>query len=86
MKKSIGKYDNQDMFLTIANYRNNGRIYIALENEDSDLYADVTINLSDMLLPDDDYKFPDVVFKENENNEVQPKELTLVVMLQGYRL
>ena len=37
--------------------KNNGRIYIALENEDSDLYADVTINLSDMLLPDDDYIF-----------------------------
>ena len=28
------------------------------------------LELYESLLPDDDYKFPDVVFKENENNEV----------------
>lgn len=75
MKKSIGKFDNQDMFLTIANYRNNGRIYIALENEDNDLYADVTINLSDMLLPDDDYIFVNNDMTRELRNFLEDKKI-----------
>ena len=75
MKKSIGKFDNQDMFLTIANYRNNGRIYIALENEDNDLYADVTINLSDMLLPDDDYIFVNNDMTRELRNFLEEKKI-----------
>ena len=56
MKKSIGKYNNEDLYLTIASYRNNNRIYLAVETKD-DLYADITINLSDMMIPNDDYIF-----------------------------
>lgn len=56
MKKSIGKFDNYDLYLTIASYRNNNRIYIAVETDDS-LYADVTINLSDLMIPNDNYIF-----------------------------
>ena len=57
MKKSIGKFDKEDLYLTIANYRNNGRIYMAVENGEEELYADITVNLTDMLLPGDDYVF-----------------------------
>ena len=56
MKKSIGNYNGDSLYLTIASYQNNGRIYLAVETED-ELYADITINLSDMMLPDDNYIF-----------------------------
>ena len=56
MKKEIGNYNGQNLYLTIASYRNNNRIYLAVETEE-DLYADITINLSDMLIPDDNYIF-----------------------------
>lgn len=56
MKKSLGKYNNEDLYLIIASYRNNNRIYLAVETKD-ELYADITINLSDMMLPDADYIF-----------------------------
>ena len=56
MKKEIGNYNGQNLYLTIASYRNNNRIYLAVETEE-DLYADITINLSDMMIPDDNYIF-----------------------------
>ena len=56
MKESIGKFKDDNLYLTIASYRNNKRIYIAIDTEE-ELYADVTINLPDMILPDDDYIF-----------------------------
>ncbi len=57
MKKSIGTFDNQELYLIVASYRNNNRIYLAVETEEEGLYADITINLPDMMLPDDDYIF-----------------------------
>ena len=57
MKESIGKFNNQDLYLVVASYQNNNRIYLAVETEKDGLYADITINLSDMLLPDKDYIF-----------------------------
>ena len=56
MKKPIGKYNDENLYLQIASYQNNKRIYLAVETEE-ELYADITINLSDMLIPDDDYIF-----------------------------
>lgn len=56
MKKEIGIYNGENLYLTIASYRNNNRIYLAVETEE-DLYADITINLSDMMIPDDNYIF-----------------------------
>lgn len=56
MKKLIGNYKGDNLYLTIASYQNNNRIYIGVETEE-ELYADVTINLSDMYLLDDDYIF-----------------------------
>ena len=49
MKKLIGNYKGDNLYLTIASYQNNNRIYIGVETEE-ELYADVTINLSDMYL------------------------------------
>ncbi len=57
MKKSIGKFDNQELFLVVASYQNNNRIYLAVETKEEGLYADITINLSDMLLPGKNYIF-----------------------------
>ena len=56
MKKSIGNYNGKELYLTIAKYSNNNRIYVAVETEE-DLYADITINLSDMVLPGEEYAF-----------------------------
>lgn len=56
MKKTIGKFKGDNLYLTIASYQNNNRIYIGIETEE-ELYEDVTINLSDMYLLDDDYIF-----------------------------
>lgn len=56
MKKEIGNFEGNNLYLTIANYRNNNRIYLGVETEE-DLYADITINLSDMMIPDDNYIF-----------------------------
>lgn len=51
MKKAIGKYKNNNLYLTIDSYQNNNRIYIGIETKNG-LYADITINLTNMLLPD----------------------------------
>ena len=56
MKKEIGNFEGNNLYLTIANDRNNNRIYLGVETEE-DLYADITINLSDMMIPDDNYIF-----------------------------
>ena len=56
MKKLIGNFKGDNLYLTIASYQNNNRIYIGVETEE-ELYADVTINLSDAYLLDDDYIF-----------------------------
>lgn len=75
MKKSIGKFDKEDLYLTIANYRNNGRIYLAVENADEELYADITINLVDMLLPGDDYVFVNNDMTKELRNFLEEKNI-----------
>ena len=52
MKKSVGVYNGTNLYLTVGTYFDNGRIYLGLETED-ELYADITINLSDRLIEDD---------------------------------
>ena len=56
MKKLIGNFKGNNLYLAIASYQNNNRIYIGVETEE-EMYADVTINLSDKILPDDNYIF-----------------------------
>lgn len=56
MKKPVGVYNGTNLYLTISSYLDNGRIYLGLETEE-ELYADITINLSDRLIEDDNCIF-----------------------------
>ena len=74
MKKLIGNYKGDNLYLTIASYQNNNRIYIGVETED-ELYADVTINLSDMYLLDDDYIFVNDDMSKDLRNFLEEKNI-----------
>ena len=74
MKKSIGNFKGDNLYLTIASYQNNKRIYVAVETED-ELYADITINLSDMMLPDDDYIFVNGDMTKDLRNFLEEKNI-----------
>lgn len=74
MKKLIGNYKGDNLYLTIASYRNNNRIYIGVETEE-ELYADVTINLSDMMLLDDDYIFVNGDMTRDLRNFLEEKQI-----------
>ena len=56
MKKSIGNFKGEDLYLKIANYSYGNRIYIRVDTLEEP-YADLTINLPDLMLPDEDYIF-----------------------------
>ena len=56
MKKTIGNYKGDNLYLIISSYKNNGRIYLGIETED-ELYDDITINLSDRSLYSNDTVF-----------------------------
>ena len=56
MKKELFKYNDKDLYLTVAKYSNNGRMYLGLDCDEG-LYDDITINLTDMMLPSEDYAF-----------------------------
>ena len=74
MKKSIGKFKGDNLYLTIASYQNNNRIYIGVETED-ELYADVTINLSDMYLLNNDYIFVNDDMSKDLRNFLEEKNI-----------
>lgn len=74
MKKLIGNYKGDNLYLTIASYQNNNRIYIGVETEE-ELYADVTINLSDMYLLDDDYIFVNGDITKDLRNFLEEKQI-----------
>ena len=56
MKESIGKFKGDNLYLTVASYQNNKRIYVGVDTEEES-YADLTINLTDLMIPDEDYIF-----------------------------
>ena len=74
MKKSIGNFKGEDLYLKISSYRNNQRIYIGLETKEEP-YANVTINLPDMLLPDIDYIFLDNSMSEELRKFLEEKQI-----------
>ena len=74
MKKLIGNYKGDNLYLTIASYQNNNRIYIGVETED-ELYADVTINLSDMYLLNNDYIFVNDDMSKDLRNFLEEKNI-----------
>ncbi len=74
MKKLIGNYKGDNLYLTIASYQNNNRIYIGVETEE-ELYADITINLPDMYLLDDDYIFVNGDMTKDLRNFLEEKNI-----------
>lgn len=54
--KPIGVFNNEELYLRISKYRNNNRIYIGLETKEEP-YADLTINLPDMMIPSREFVF-----------------------------
>ena len=64
MKKPILKYEyNINLYLYKSNYINNNRLFLALttdsenKDEDYDLYGDITINLPEYMIEDDNVVF-----------------------------
>lgn len=51
--------DGYRLYLKKANYTNNGRIYLGLDDVDGGSYCDITINLSDFMIEDDNIVFID---------------------------
>ncbi len=45
MKKPLLRYNDKNLYLVIANYISNGRLYLGLEDRDGNLYSDITVNL-----------------------------------------
>lgn len=74
MKKLIGNYKGDNLYLTIASYQNNNRIYICVETEE-ELYADVTINLTDMMLPNNEYIFVNGDMTSDLRNFLEEKQI-----------
>ena len=48
MREPLMNYKGEDLYLVMANYVDNGRLYMGLENEERENYCDITINLSDI--------------------------------------
>jgi hypothetical protein len=74
MREFIGNFKGDNLYLKIASYQNNNRIYIGVETEE-ELYADVTINLSDMMLLDDDYIFVNSDMTRDLRNFLEEKQI-----------
>jgi hypothetical protein len=74
MREFIGNFKGNNLYLKIASYQNNNRIYIGVETEE-ELYADVTINLSDMMLLDDDYIFVNSDMTRDLRNFLEEKQI-----------
>ena len=52
-KRKTFKFKGYDLYLDVATYLNNGRIYIGARDKDEP-YGDVTINLTDTFINDDE--------------------------------
>lgn len=48
MRKKIGTYKDQDLYLFVGNYANNKRLYLGLLTDEDEDFADITVNLSDV--------------------------------------
>ena len=64
MRKPIANYDGEDLYLLKSSYANNGRIYLALEYYDTEakdyeLWGDITVNISDFVIENDNIVFID---------------------------
>ncbi len=57
MKKMFDEDYNGKYYLQVSEYSNNNRIYIGVVNENEDFVTDVTVNLPDILLENDNQIF-----------------------------
>lgn len=48
MRKKIGNYEGEDLYLFVGNYANNKRLYLELLTDEDEDYANVSINLPDI--------------------------------------
>ena len=48
MSDPLIKYNGIDLYLVVAGYLNNGRLYLGLEDQDGENEVDITINLDDI--------------------------------------
>lgn len=74
MKKTIGNFKGDDLYLTIASYLNNNRIYVGVDTVEES-YSDLTINLPDMMLPDEDYIFVNGDMTSDLRNFLEKKDI-----------
>ena len=57
MKSKKLNAEGKDYKLEIHNYTDNGRLAILIYNDNDELFSDLTINLSDMMLPEENCAF-----------------------------
>ncbi len=74
--KPIGVFNNEELYLRISKYRNNNRIYIGIETKEEP-YADLTINLPDMMIPSREYVFVSGDISEELKDFLKEKGLIL---------
>ena len=74
--KPIGVFNNEELYLRISKYRNNNRIYIGIETKDEP-YADLTINLPDMMISSREYVFVSGDISEELKDFLKEKGLIL---------
>ena len=72
----IGVFNNEELYLRISKYRNNNRIYIGIETKDEP-YADLIINLPDMMIPSREYVFVSGDISEELKDFLKEKGLIL---------
>lgn len=71
-RKYICKDENgYRLYLKTANYTNNGRIYLGLDDVEGFSYGDITINLSDFMIENDDIVFIDSMIDDYLFNELE---------------
>lgn len=52
MKKDIGIFNGEKLYLTVGRYRNNNSMYLGLITDEGESYSDITVNISDKKIND----------------------------------
>ncbi len=52
LKKELGVFNGEKLYLTVGRYRNNNTLYLGLNTDKGESYSDITINLSERKLSD----------------------------------
>lgn len=65
MKKVFYEKEEKKYYLCVANYQNNGRLYLGIENEENDICGDITINLTEEEIDKDKVYLSDDLTEED---------------------